>query len=439
MKKWASVVLVMALLLTTVLGCGAKSDTGGKPGDSPGSQQADSGNNVRLTFSIAGSDDHKKMYEDLAAKFTAGHPNVEVEVMNIVNEDYDRKLSVMMASRTAPDLGWVFESTIPKLMETNQLLDVTEVLQSDKAYDITDFYPATLELLQQDGKNYGVPFSTPTTMIFYNKTMFKEKGLKTPIELYKEGNWTLEEFLKAAKALNDPSKGIYGANYLEAWKYWSSTLLPLIWAHGGDMFNADKTKVAINSPEAEKAVQFYYDMVFKEKVHPQPGGSQATFESGKVAMFKDMYSFVTKARKIKDFEWDVAPLPQGPEGRGTLMGYAGIGVFSDTKHPKEAAEFLKFLSSQESMSVTSQFFVPGRKSILESPTFMKPDQLPAPENIQIAVLDQMKEARVVPSHVKWQEINVKAQSLIDQLNTQSASVKDVLAQMENELNAILAK
>ena len=432
MKKWIGGILVLVLAFTAVLGC-----SNGKNGQDSEKPDQSTGKKINLTFSIAGSDEHKKMYEDLAAKFTTLHPNVTVEVMNVVNEDYDRKLSIMMASREAPDLGWVFESTIPTLFQAGQLLDVTEALKADKEYDFNDFYPATLELLTNEGKNYGVPFSTPTTMIFYNKTMFKEKGLKTPSELYAEGNWTLGEYLKAAQALTDSSKGIYGADYLHAWQYWSSTLLPLVWAYGGDLFNDDKSAIAINSPESEQAIQFYYDMLFKDKVHPKPGDSQSTFESGQVAMFKDMYSFVTKARKITDFEWDVAPLPEGPKGRGTLMGYAGIGVFSDTEHPEEAAQFLKFLSSKDSMSVTAQYFVPGRKSILESEIFMKPDQQPSPESIQIAVLDQMKDARVSPSHVKWQQINVTAQSIIDKLNTQQATVKDVLIELETALNALI--
>src|SRR5690606_17985366 len=103
------------------------------------------------------------------------------------------------------------------------------------------------------------------------------------------------------------------------------------------------------------------------------------------------------ARAIEDFEWDIAPMPAGTHGRGTSMGFAGYSVF-DTDHPEEAMELLKFLTNESSMAVTSQFFVPSRKSILESDIFINADELPSAESIQIAILDQMGEARIAPGH-----------------------------------------
>ena len=224
---------------------------------------------------------------------------------------------------------------------------------------------------------------------------------------------------------------------MQAWDVWSSTLLPLIWSYGGELFSEDGTELLLNSPETEKALQYYYDLVFKHNVHPKPGAGQATFEAGKIGMYKAMYSFVSTARAIEDFEWDIAPLPEGPNGQITLMGYAGYSVFAGTKHPEEAMEFLKFISSKEAMATTSQYFVPSRKSVLESEVFKKPGGQPSPESIQSAVLDQMKTARLNTGHVNWAQIDDKIQTLLDMLNTQSASVKDVLENIEKEATPLL--
>jgi multiple sugar transport system substrate-binding protein len=272
-------------------------------------------------------------------------------------------------------------------------------------------------------------------MLYYNKTLFKAKGLQTPTELYQQGKWNYDEFLKAAKALTDPSKGIYGANFVRnGWNNWPDALQSIFYAYGANFLSADGTKFELNSKEGEQALQLYSDMIFKDKVHPKPG-DQTTFETGKIAMQKELFSYMGKAKSIKDFEWDIAPLPAGPNGPGTTMGYAGVVVMKDTAHPKEAAEFQKFITSPENMAITSQFFVPSRKSVLGSDDFLK--QGPSPESVKMAVIDQMPKAKSLPAHKNWQQIDTKMQSELDYLYTQSMPVKDMLAKAEKDITPLL--
>lgn len=432
-KAWKTFGLASAILLLL----SACAPSAGKP--QPASAGEDSSGKpaeeVKLAFSIWGSDDHKKMYQELAAKFKETHPNVSVEVQTIPFNDYQQKLSIMLSSRTAPDIGWLSDTMIPQFLHSGQLADVSAI-QSDAAYAYGDIFPLTLQPLMKDGKLYGVPFSTPPTMIFYNKTMFEKKGLKTPAQLVQEGKWNYDEMLRSAKALTDPSQGVYGVKLVREWKSWSSTLYSLIKAQGADLLSKDGSKFLLNTPQGEKALQMYYDMMFKDGVHPKPG-DQLTFESGKLGMFRDVYSSVTKARAIKDFDWDIAPMPQGPGGSGAWVGFAGYTVFEGSKHPKEAVEFLKFVSSRESMAATSRYFVPSRKSVLESDAFMNAGERPSKEGIRIAVLDQMNAAEGLPLHKNWQQIDTKMQTLLDYMYTQSMSVKDVLQKMDQEVAPLL--
>lgn len=440
MKHGWKTIALAAVLLPALAAC--SSSTGSAPA---GGQQAPKtaepnepakpAEDVKLTFSIWGNDDHKKTIEEIAAKYKTIRPNVTVEVMTIPFNDYQQKLSIMMSSRTAPDIGWLSDTMIPQFLQSGQLADVSSI-RSDPAYAFDDMFPSTLAPLTKDGKLYGVPFSTPPSMIFYNKTLFDQKGLKTPAELYKEGRWTYDEMLKAAKAISDPAKGVYGVKLVREWKSWSSTLYSLVKAYGGDVLSKDGTKFLLNSPEGEKAVQLYYDMMFRDGVHPKPG-DQTTFESGKLGMFRDVYSSVTKARAIKDFEWDIAPMPKGPNGAGAWVGFAGYAVFQGGKHPKEATEFLKFVSSKESMAATSKYFVPSRKSALESDAFQNAGDRPTKEGIRIAVLEQMNAAEGLPLHKNWQQIDTKVQTHLDYLYTQSASVKEVLQKMEQDVTPLL--
>ncbi|MHA6480855.1 ABC transporter substrate-binding protein [Paenibacillus sp. strain BS8-2] len=445
MRKSSMMLLAMVLVLTLLAGCaggsnGTNNTTNGEQGSTNTSKNGATETEkpkkqVKLQFSIWGNDAHKAMYEELVKAFQVEHPNVEVEIVTIPFADYQQKLSIMLASKTAPDVGWLAERMIPQFLESGQLVDIAASVKDDADYNFADVFPSTLELFSKEDKLYGIPFSTPPVLIYYNKTLFQEKGLKTPSELYAEGNWNYDEFLKAAKTIADPGKGVYGVKLVREWKNWSDALLPLFWSHGADVFNADGTEFTLNSPEGVKALQVYNDMLFKDSVHPKPG-DEITFDTGKIGMYTDRYSYVSKARAVTDFEWDIAPMPEGMNGRGTSLGYAGYSVF-ETEHPEEATAFLKFVTNAQSMGVTSQYFVPSRKSVLESDVFLKAAPQPSAESIQVAVLEQMEGARIAPGHKNWQQIDVKVQTLLDYLYTQSESVEDVLARMESEVSPLL--
>lgn len=436
-KKFS--LLMGTLLVTTsvVTACGTKTDTPAATGATTvpsSSTEVKAQKPVTLKFSIWGNDTHKKMYEDMIAKYKEKNPNISVEITIIPFADYQQKLSIMQASNSAPDVAWLAERMIPQFIQGGQLLEVTS-LKADTAYKFDEVYPTTLELLTKDSKIYGIPFSTPTSMIYYNKTMFKAKGLATPTELYKQGKWNYEEFLKAAKTLADPGKGVYGTNFVRnGWTNWPDALQTVFNSYGAELLSKDGSKFTLNSKEGEQALQLYSDMIFKDKVHPKPG-DQTTFDTGKIAMQKELFSYMGKAKAIKDFEWDIAPLPQGPKGAGTTMGYAGVVVMKDSKFPKEATDFLKYITNNENMNITSQYFVPSRKSILESESFLK--QGPSPESVKLAVIDQMVGATTLPAHKNWQQIDTKMQTILDLLYAQSGSVKDVLTKAESEVSPLL--
>lgn len=436
--------LLCILLVIGIIGCSSASTNSGNAeanananseqgGDAP--EQEAPKDKVKLQFSIWGNDAHKAMYEGLIAEFNKTNPHIEVEIVTIPFADYQQKLSIMLASKTAPDVGWLAERMIPQFLESGQLVDIASNVKADSEYDFADVFPSTLEIFTKGDALYGIPFSTPPILIYYNKTLFEEKGLKTPSELYAEGKWNYEAFLEAAGTIADPGQGIYGVKLVREWKNWSDALLPLLWSHGAEVFNEEGTAFALNSPEGQEALQLYNDMIFKDQAHPKPG-DEITFDTGKIGMFTDRYSYVSKAREITDFEWDIAPMPEGTHGRGTTLGYAGYSVF-ETEHPEEAMTFLKFVTNAQSMGVTSQYFVPARKSVLESDVFLKAAPKPSPESIQTAVLDQMGEARIAPGHKNWQQIDVKIQTLLDLLYTQSEPVDEILKRMESEVNPLM--
>lgn len=446
MRKLGFIGVILAMLAAIVAGCGSgnsSNEGSAKPsGSSPASSAATAANTgksqdpVKLTFSIWGKDAHKSMYMDMIEEYKKQKPYIDVEIMTIPTADYQQKLSVMMATKTEPDILWLSERSIPQFLEAGQLADLSE-LKTAEGYNFEDFYPSTLELFTKDGKIHGIPFSTPPNMLYYNKSLFAAKGLKTPSELYKEGKWTYEAMLDAANQLKDGSQGVYGINFIRPNQWttaWIESMITILWANGADYFSEDLKSFTLDTPEGEAALALFYDMMFGSEAHPKPG-DQTTFETGKIAMQHELFSYMGKAKEIQDFEWDIAPMPEGKAGRGTTLGYAGYVVSNFSEHKQEAIEFLQFLSNPDNMAISSQFFVPSRKSVLESDGFLK--QGPSPESVQAAVLDQMGQARIRPAFQNFQQIDEVMRRDMDMLFTRVKPIPDIIKQMKQDVTPLL--
>jgi multiple sugar transport system substrate-binding protein len=440
-KKLLCIVAVAAITASLFSGCGAndvaKTTT---IGSASTAQQTGTENKKAVNMQIAtwGNDAHKKMYEEMLEKYKQTHPNVSGEVLLIPFNDYQQKMAISLAASEAPDIAWLSDVMIPQFMETNQLTDISSV-KDDKDYDFNDINASSFDLVKKDGKYYGVAFSTPPVMLYYNKTLFQEKGLQTPMELYKAGKWNYDEFLKDAKAMTNKEKGIYGIKLIPTdWKNWYINTVDLVWGFGGDVFSPDGKKFTFNSEAGEKALQMYMDMMYKDAVHPKPG-DQITFESGKLGMYVNTLSYMSTAKTIKDFEWNISPLPDGPKSNATRTGFAAYTMFKTENDPKNAEklELFKFLTNKENMGITAQYFVPSRKSVLESDSFKKLYPENVQENFDATVLERLASTKVAITPANFAKINPEIQVYYDMLYTQSISVKDALKKMEETVAPLM--
>lgn len=391
---------------------------------------------VELKFSIWGNEQHAEMYEELLTGFYEENKNIKVKIDLIPFPDYQQKMSVLAAGNELPDVGWVSEAMVSQFINNDILNDISE-LQKDEEFDMEDFIPSTLELWKHDGKLLGLPFSTPPMILYYNKTMFDNAGLETPKELAMKGEWTWEQFEESAKALSkgEGNDRTYGARLFREWTNFA-TLPSHTISYGGSMFSEDMKEFTWNSPEGIKTFELINRMMFEDKSHVPPGES-IEYESGKVGMYSAMYSYMTNARQITDFEWDIAPLPKGPNGRAPLLGQAGIVAFKGSEHPEEAKALLKYLESKKGIQAQSAFFVPARKSVLESDEFVNVPNNPSRESIKLAMIDQMNEGYTYPLHEDWTKIESEIIKGIDKLFAKIESPSEILDEMEEDIKPLL--
>ncbi|MGE6579254.1 ABC transporter substrate-binding protein [Paenibacillus xylanexedens] len=443
MKKYGLILLSVVLLLGLLSACGGNGNNNNgtaktnkeNANNTPSAEvAAESKDPIELEMSVWGSDAQVALYDELVEEYKKLHPNVTVKTSVIPWADYQQKLAIMAATKTSPDIVWISERMIPQFMNGGQLLDISSV-KEDAAYTFDDIIPSTLTAFEKDGKLYGIPFSTPPQVVFYNKNLFEANGLKSPMQLYEEGNWTYDEMVKASEAISKPQEGVYGVKFIQNSSNWSDNLIPLIWAMGGEIFNEDTTQFAMNTPETAKAINLFKGLLDK-KAHPSIG-EQLTFDTGKLGMAFENVTRTSAYRDKVDFEWDIAPLPEGDHGVKMPIGFGGYSIFKDAEYPEEALEYLKFISNKENAAKVAEFFVPQRESVLYSDEYLNKFPFPTVETMKVAAYDRLAEGTIRPSHPNWVKIDEQVTINLDAILLGSTTTEQALEIMEDSINPLL--
>ena len=345
--------------------------------------------------------------------------------------EYNTKLSLELQGSNGPDLFWVLETAAPAFIESGLLAKLNDGM---KAYDPEDISADALELWSKGGNVYAIPFSTSPFFILYNKDLFAKAGLKTPEQYVAEGAWNWETFRMVAKAIKDKT-GIWGFQTVDGQGYDARVLhnlAPMVRSYGGD-FWTDDGQVLINKDASVAAVTLFHSMVFKD-ASVVPPGNQSDFFAGNAAMTVGQISRVSKLNESA-FAWGLAPMPAGPKGESPVIGQAAIGAHSKSKNVALASELVAYMTNKSSVAAMAGIWPPARKSVLESDAFLTSNKSVTAEQMKLAVATSIKSGRVLPSHVKYPQIEVESKMVFDKLWQPNANVKAIL----DEVAAVYTK
>jgi multiple sugar transport system substrate-binding protein len=144
----------------------------------------------------------------------------------------------------------------------------------------------------------------------------------------------------------------------------------------------DGQSVAYDSPEAKEAAEFYVGLTEyspQDYLNSNSWDGRVAFATGKVAMYMAGSWFGGEMKaSFPDIngKWDVAPLPEGPEGCATTLAGDSLAIPSQSENIDAAWLWVEFLSEEENMkswtygSKTSTL-LPPRQSLLDDPDLTK--------------------------------------------------------------------
>lgn len=228
-------------------------------------------------------------------KLTAAHftkeTGIKVNFTVLPENDVRDKISQDFANQAGQyDVATLSNYEIPIYAKNGWLHEMDSYVAKDPAYDEQDILkPMRESLTAEDGKLYGQPFYGESSFLMYRKDVFEKQGLTMP------AHPTWQQVADLAAQTDGAESGMKGI-CLRGLPGWGEVMAPLttvVNTFGGTWFDKD-WKARLDSPEWEKAVKFYVDLV---RDHGESGAAQSGFAEclnnmtqGKVAMWYDATS-----------------------------------------------------------------------------------------------------------------------------------------------------
>ena len=239
-------------------------------------------------------------------------------------------------------------------------------------WDFADYFPNILKTHQVNGEQIGVPITIELQTLFYNKKMLTAKQLAAPK--------TLDELMKAAKAVNDPQGNIAGYVTRGDGVQAVYTLAPVIFAFGGRWLD-DQGNPEFTSPAFIDGLRYYGD-VLRAAGPPNIVGMQwkttyPLFQQAHAAMFSDATNFIAyfkdpnQSRIVDDV--GVAPLPAGPAGTHSTLISWGPATAASSKKKEATWTAIQYLTSKKmaASAVEATHMPPSRQSVFNSDVYTK--------------------------------------------------------------------
>lgn len=251
-KKILSMMLVAAMTVGTLAGCGSNSGNGNS--EKGTDTTADAGEEVTIQFMhMQVEQERQDVIAKLIEEFEAENPGIKVEQMPTNEDDYDTKITSLGGTGVLPAV-MEFSQDQAKTSVTNDFIDLEANKEVIDGKGEDAFFDGALNVIKtEDGNDYvGVPVSGWVQGIWCNTAMLKEKGFDVP------QNW--DDVLEIAKAFYDPDNKQYGIALPTSESAFSEQVFSqFAISNGANVFDADGN-VTIDTPEMKEALDFYKEL-----------------------------------------------------------------------------------------------------------------------------------------------------------------------------------
>lgn len=354
-KKVTAAVLAAMTVASSLAGCGNSGEGSPTPKEDNNQQTSDTQQDQveasgdvetrKLTVSVW-DNATSPQFQAIADAFTAQNPGVEIELLDVQADEYNNKLTVMLAGGDSdPDVIMVKDAeTQVTMKEKGQILCLDSYIEGD-GIDLS-LYDGAAEQLQIDSEQYTLPFRRDWYVLFYNKDLFDAAGVDYPSD---DMTWDEFEALAEQMTSGEGNEKVYGSH--------NHTWMALVsnWAVQDGKNTLMSNDYSFMVPYYEQALRMQDNGVVQSYANLKTGNIHysSVFEQQQCAMLPMGSWFIATLIKDKadgkiDFNWGVTkiPHPEGVEAGSTVGSVTPIAINAKTDEPDLAWEFVKFATSE---------------------------------------------------------------------------------------------
>ena len=276
-------------------------------------------------------------------QWNKANPDIQVQLTKPSGTGYTlyNKLITNNAAGTNPDVTEVEYQALPALIANKVVVPIDQYIGDISA----DFDKSSLAQVQFEGKTYGVPQNVCPMVFFYRKDIFDSLGLKAPT--------TWDEYAADAATIHAKNPKQYIGNFSAVDSGWFAGLAQQA---GANWWTTDRRPPGTSpstTPPTQKVADYWSGLIDKGLVSPEPNWSpqwNTDMNNGTIIGWVSAQWAPNQFPSIaKDTagKWVAAALPAWTAG-DTAVGIWGgetEAVTSNSKHPAEAAKFVKWLNS----------------------------------------------------------------------------------------------
>ncbi len=354
----------IAAAAATAAACG---NGGGSTSASSGSTSGSSSSGGNTTINFWARVDNPSV--GLAKQFNATHKNIHVNTTVVPDAEYVTKMAAAVRGHSGPDVADFDDINTPLFAATGITENVSSYLNTLSFK--SSLNQAEMGLASYKGGYYGVPYINGSSVMMYNKGLFKKAGLNPD-----QPPTTWAQILTDAKKISALGNGVAGFTIPGACGGCTVyTVWPLIWASGGQVmsdFGANQTTTFSTSPQVAAALKFYSELWTSGTVASKDRSENGTtwgqaFMAGKTGMLLGTPVDIPVAQK-NGVDVGVAPIPGENGGYSTFVGGDELGIINGSKNVAADETFITWMLGvkQQEYVANPWYLVPVRQDMLTS-------------------------------------------------------------------------
>jgi multiple sugar transport system substrate-binding protein len=329
-RRLVASLAIGAAALIAAAGCGSSGSSGGSANGST------TLNFFGADYGTGPANTTTKYWDAIATAFHKANPSITVNVQTVDWTDFPNKVQTLVQNKQFPDI--LEGDTAPQFAQSHLLYKTSQVLSPSV---LSNILPKFLKDTDYQGTAYGIPFTTSTRALYYNKKIFTAAGIASP-----PTTWAQLQ----ADAAKIKSKGFIGYGLPLGSEEAQAEALMWFLGNGGGYLNTSG-KYDINSAANMQTLQFLSQLTKSGDTQPSPGTTArkdvwAQFAQGKIGMVGGqpaLIPIIQQAGVLTSSDYSTANFPgrTGPLA-STLGVHDDIVAFNTGGHQAAIKKFLDF-------------------------------------------------------------------------------------------------